>query len=96
MLFELQTLYWVDFSLPSHLPELAHDLFKNFKLDTLPGGTRCLHHFTPVEGRPFLVIDQLLGCLLLLYCLFFIVLREVRVELCCGIFQLLIGAVPGV
>lgn len=52
-----QVLYWVDFSLPSHLPELFYDLFKSFRLETLPGSPLCLHHFTPVEGRPFLVCE---------------------------------------
>jgi len=46
--------YLIDFDLPAHLPELAADLERRFKLDLLPRGRRCLLRFLPPRGTPFM------------------------------------------
>ena len=33
-----EVVYLIDFSVPYHLPELEHDLRRNFAMDLLPGG----------------------------------------------------------
>ena len=47
-------IYMIDFDLPKFLPELLHDLERNFKLDLLPRGQRCLLRFQPLKGHPFM------------------------------------------
>jgi hypothetical protein len=47
-------IYMIDFDLPKFLPELLQDLERNFKLDFLPRGQRCLLRFQPLKGHPFM------------------------------------------